>query len=408
MKRIWILSEHYFPDETATGHILARIGEGLADRYEVCAICAQPTYHRTRSKAPSQEFYRGVAIRRCGSTNLDRNVIWKRLIRDGMVSLSIFASSLFRIRRDDTVLVVTNPPLLPFLTRIAAWIRGAKVVLLVHDVYPEVAVASGVAQEDSLLVRTTRWANLKMYLSMHHIVVLGRDMRSRVLEKLGADPADEGLVTVIQNWADVDEIRPTDRRTNELLNELGLQEKFVLQYAGNMGYVHDVETIVAAAALLLDRSDIHFLFIGSGAKQAWLEQEIERQGLRNITQIGQQPRSEQETFLNACDVAIMALLPGMLGVSVPSRSYNILAAGKPILGVLDKKAEIALMIDEECVGWVTEPRDPEALSAVIREISRDVATVRTMQDHAREVADDKYTFDHALDKFMAVFVKVNG
>jgi glycosyltransferase involved in cell wall biosynthesis len=86
-----------------------------------------------------------------------------------------------------------------------------------------------------------------------------------------------------------------------------LLDKFVIQYPGNMGYVHDVETIIAAAAQLRDLSDVHILFIGSGAKQEWLEQEIERHGLENVTRIGQQPCSEQNIFLNACDVAIMAL-----------------------------------------------------------------------------------------------------
>ncbi len=123
----------------------------------------------------------------------------------------------------------------------------------------------------------------------------------------------------------------------------------------------------------------------------------------NITRIGQQPRSEQATFLNACDVAIMALLPGMLGVSVPSRSYNILAAGKPILGVLEAGAEIALVIEEEGIGWVVEPRNPQALAAAIRSISADPRKVSDMGVRARSVAENSYTASHALEKFRELF-----
>ena len=408
MRRIWILSEHYYPEETTTGHILAYIAEGLADEYEVRVITAQPTYHQRGLKAPAKEIHNRILINRCWSTNFDRNVIWKRLINLITISLSIFLASVFRIGKGDIVLVVTNPPLLPFLTRFAAWVRRAQLVLLVHDVYPEVIVASGIAQNESALVRLIRWANQKLYRSMDHIVVLGRDMKALTLLKLGGEGVDESSVSIIPNWADIDEIEPADRASNALLNELGLLDKFVIQYAGNMGYVHDIETVVAAAALLRDQPDVHFLFIGSGAKQAWLEGEIERHGLENVTRIGQQPRSEQNIFLNACDVSIMALLPGMLGVSVPSRSYNILAAGKPILGVLHSESEIALMIEEESIGWVVEPQNAAALVATIREISQERDVLPAIRERARAVAEDKYTANNALEKFRTVFAALTA
>ena len=227
-------------------------------------------------------------------------------------------------------------------------------------------------------------------------------------DELGGEGVDESSVSIIPNWADIDEIEPADRASNALLNELGLLDKFVIQYAGNMGYVHDIETVVAAAALLRDQPDVHFLFIGSGAKQGWLESEVERHGLENVTRIGQQPRSEQNIFLNACDVSIMALLPGMLGVAVPSRSYNILAAGKPILGVLHSESEIALMIEEESIGWVVEPQNAAALVATIREISQERDALLAIRERARAVAEDKYTANHALEKFRTVFAALTA
>jgi len=406
LKRIWILSEHYYPEDAATGHILAKIGEGLTDQYQVNVITAQPTYHHRGVKAPAHEVHEGVSIYRCRSTNFDRNVIWKRLINVVSISVSIFITALWRIGRGDAVLVVTNPPLLPFLTLLAARLRRARICLLVHDVYPEVVIASGVAGEDSTVVKLTRWANQKLYRAMDQIVVLGRDMKQLALEKMGSEAHATDIVSIIPNWADVDLVNPADRTANELLAELGLQDKFVIQYAGNMGYVHDVETIVAAAVVLRDNPRVHFLFIGSGAKQGWLEQEIEKHGLSNITKIGQQPRSEQNDFLNACDIAIMALLPGMLGVSVPSRSYNILAAGKPILAVLDSRAEIALVIDEEDVGWVVEPQNPEMLVKTILDISEHPDAAVTMGKVARSVAESKYTAGHALEKFRKIFAQL--
>jgi len=364
MQRIWILSEHYYPEETATGNILSRIAEGLTNEYEVQAICAQPNYHQKGAKAPKRELHNGVDIFRCWSTDFDRNVIWLRIINLLTISISIFFNTLFRVRSGDTILVVTNPPSLPLLTNLAAWIRRARVVLLVHDNSPENAIASGIAKEGTLTVKIIRWVMQKLYRSVDHIVVLGRDMVTLTLKKLDGVPREmyESKISIIPNWADVDKITPLPRTESKLLTELGLKDKFVIQYAGNMGFVHDVETIITAAVMLRDNSNVHFLFIGSGAKQKFLESEIELHGLTNVTIIGQQPRSEQNSFLNACDIAIMGLLPGMLGVAVPSRSYNILAAGKPILGVLQKESETALMIVEEDVGWCVEPQNPALLA----------------------------------------------
>ena len=168
---------------------------------------------------------------------------------------------------------------------------------------------------------------------------MGRDMNELFVQKTAG--LDVPIVT-IPNWADLETIRPTPRKENRLLMELGLMDKFVFLYAGNMGHPTDIETIVESVRRLAGNNDIHFLFIGAGVKRKWLESTVKKGSLTNITILDYRPWSEQIEFLNACDVGLIALVKGMWGTAMPSRTYNIMAAGKPVLALTEKGSELAV------------------------------------------------------------------
>jgi glycosyltransferase involved in cell wall biosynthesis len=236
------------------------------------------------------------------------------------------------------------------------------------------------------------------------VVILGRDMEQLVSRKLGGHA---GTVVSIPNWADTDIVSPGDRHANALLAELGLSTRWVVQYAGNMGRTHGLETLVDAAATLRTvAADVHFLLIGSGARMEWLRDAVSRsEGTNNITVLPSRPRSDQNNFLNACDVAVVSFRSGMSGVSVPSRMYNILAAGKPIIAVADDDSELALVVREERVGWVVPPGRGDLLAAAIVAARQEPEVLRAMSVRARRAAE-KYTLERAVDAYMAMVGEV--
>ena len=131
------------------------------------------------------------------------------------------------------MLVVTNPPLLPFLTVLAARIRGADSVLLVHDVYPDVMVATGMIRAGSIWERLGSRLNGWLYRTVDRVIVLGRDMAILAQRKMAR--ATWHRIEVIPVWADTDSIVPEPKSSNALLHELGTGDAFAVQYAGNMG-----------------------------------------------------------------------------------------------------------------------------------------------------------------------------
>ena len=397
--RVWIVSELYYPEESATGYLLTRIAEGLAPYYRVHVLCAQPTYDARGIRAPIVECHQQVQIRRCVSTTLNKNFLLFRLLNVFTISVSIFFRGLITFRSDDVVLVVTNPPTLPFVTAAACRIRRSKYVLVIHDVFPEALTALGLARERSLLTRLMTWLNNTLYSHAQRVIVLGRDMRELVRRK---NLRNDHRIVIVPNWADVDIVRPQPREENQLLKELRLQTKFVLLYAGNIGLSHGIDNLFRAAVLLAGDDDFHFLFVGSGTKKRWLEQSVADRGLRNITILPNRPRSDQNNFLNACDAVLISYHSGMAGVSVPSRMYNVLAAGKPIIAVTDSHSELARVVQEEDVGWVVRPDQPEALTAAIVDAKLRRRSTAAWIQRARTAAEKKYTLTHTIDQYRAV------
>lgn len=263
--KVWVVSELYYPEETSTGYFLTGIAEGLAGQFPVNVLCSQPTYAKRGTRAPAVEQHNGVNIRRCFGTTLNKDVLAFRLINLLAISVSIFFNALLRIRKNDAVLVVTNPPLLPFAVNFACRLRGAECLLLIHDIYPEVLVAAEITNTASFITRAISRMNRRLYRSADRIIVLGRDMADLVQRKLGNH---DSKVVVIHNWADLDLVTPRSRADNALLNSLKIKDKFVLQYMGNMGRTHGLETLGEAALKLAGGENIHFLFIGSGAKKS--------------------------------------------------------------------------------------------------------------------------------------------
>ena len=394
--RVWIVSELYFPETTSTGHFLTGIAEGLAARYDVNVICSQPTYSARGTRAPVSEIKAGVNIFRAYSPLLDKNVLVFRLLNLFFFSWSVFWCLLWRLRSTDVVIVVTNPPTLPYVVAVACFARRAKCVLLVHDVYPEVLIATGVIRDGSIWASLLKRLSRKLYESMSAVVVIGGDMERLVR---GILDGHDQRIELIPNWADLEEIQPRSRAGNRLLQTLGITDEFVVQYSGNMGRTHGLEYILSAASTLTDKTKIKFLMIGEGARRDWLTAQVTQLRLANVVVLPLQDRKYLCDSLNSADLSIISFLPGMSGISVPSRMYNIFAAGKPVIAVTEEDSELAAVVRRERIGWVVSPRNPELLSKVIQEASENKQQLADMGKRARLVAESTYSLQKVLEKY---------
>jgi len=394
---IFVVSELYYPEEISTGYIMTKICEGLADNFPVKVITCKPNYSE-KLEALGTEVRNNVLIERLNIPFLDKNRYISRAIRTLWVTVALSLKTMKQVKRGDTVFIVTNPAPLLLVMCIYCKIIRAKLIVLVHDVFPENLLVINLLNNKSLIYKLAKYTFDALYKKCDHIIVIGRDMAEVFNRKIGNHCPP---ISIITNWADTNEVFPEDRSENKIISEYNLKDKFIVQFAGNIGRVQGIEDIVDVAQQL-QNENIHFIIIGCGAKKSFLLNEITSRSISNITVLDALPRNTQNLFLNACDVALVSLASGMAGLGVPSKTYNILASGKPIIAIVEPHSEIALMVKEENIGWVVTPGDLDTLAATILE-AKCSSNHKEMGMRSRTVAENNYSLDIIIHKYKELF-----
>ena len=394
-KKIWIITELYYPTLNSTGYYMTEIAEYLAkNNQDVNVLCSNLTYNTNLVTTIKSEVRNKVRINRVLLKQIDKNNFIFRILRLTNASIKLFIKSLLLISRKDRVLIVTNPAFLILLMQMLKLIKGIKYDLLVHDIFPENLVAIKKMKSSSLIYKLIKFLFDFSYSKAENCIVIGRDMEKIVKEKIG----DKSNITLIPNWAEVDKIFPVNKNDTNMINLLNLQGKFIFQFAGNLGHAQGLKNILDAISLIKNE-DLHFLFIGSGAMESEIKLAAKNSLLENISLIGFQDRSNQNDFLNACDVALITLSDGMLGLGVPSKAYNIMAAGKPILIIADNASEISMCVKEYNLGWIVEPNNPKLLSDTFEMIYKDFSSGKVNIENSRVVAEKYFAKDIILSQY---------
>jgi glycosyltransferase involved in cell wall biosynthesis len=396
-KKIWIVSEYYYPVKSSTGYYITEIAEFLSKKkHNVHVICTDAKYNENDElEFLNHELINGVLIYRVSSPSHNKNNFYSRTYKFFSSSLKMFFKLLLLVKRNDKILVVTNPAFLILLMPILKWLKSINYNILVHDIFPENLAAIGKINKKSLLYRFLKMFYDFAYSKAEMCIVVGRDMKDVIAGKIGKS----ANIVVIPNWSDTSEVKPLPKLSTKLIEKIDKKDKFIFQFAGNLGHLQGLENIISAIKSVKNKN-IHFLFIGSGALEELIQEFIKTNELNNVTLLGFQNRNEQNDFLNACDVAIVTLNDGMYGLGVPSKAYNIMACGKPLLVVADVNSEISLCVKEHNIGWVVNPSNPLLLSYEFERIYNEFVLNGwdTVCD-ARKVALKYFSKDIILNKY---------
>jgi glycosyltransferase involved in cell wall biosynthesis len=282
-----------------------------------------------------------------------------------------------------------------------------KLVALVQDIYPDVAVALGTFKERGLAARALDALNRLVMRKADRVIVLGDCMRERVCAKVGTGATTR--MDVIHNWADGDKIAPLAAGERNLFAEAhGLADRFVVLFSGNLGRVNDFSTVLEAARALRERTDILFLFVGEGARGEEIRDFARRESLANVRMLPYQPRASLRHSLAAGDAHLVTLAEGLAGLSVPSKTYGIFAAGRPVLFVGDPVSDVARLVAEHGCGAVVAAGDGARLAGIIVEWATDRERVRRMGEEARSLFARRFDRRHAVNAYLESFAKCLG
>jgi colanic acid biosynthesis glycosyl transferase WcaI len=402
VKTIWVISELYYPEETSTGYFLTRIAEALTSVGSVKIISGLPTYSEIDEKVFHKESRNGTVINRMWSTRFPKDFLLGRILNQFTFTASSFFFFLFSARKNDHVLIVTNPPLLSLFIGLAAKFKRLSSTLLVHDVYPDVLIASGYLRRDCWQRRLLDVIFNFAFGLFDNVIVLGRDMAVRVRKKFGKNSP---IMHIVPNWGDTQEVQPLARGSNPFAQAHRLVNKTVIQFSGNLGRTHDIELVMRTAERLTTENDIVFLFVGYGGKSNVVGERQKDNPLPNVMLLPRQNRDMLGPMLACADATVIAFIDQMLGVSVPSRMYNVMAAGTPIIAIADSKSELSLVTAENDCGWVLPVGDEDALERLIRDIHSKAGKIRARRKglNGRQAVEALFSKDVILAHYQSIF-----
>ncbi|MFN2490210.1 MAG: glycosyltransferase family 4 protein [Actinomycetota bacterium] len=375
--RLVVVTPHFAPDVAPTGAVVTRIVEELALRaHRIEVITALPWYrdHRVErdftGKLVRHEDTPWGRITRINPFPAgDKRDIVRRAAAFG--GFSVLAGLLgARGTAADGVLAVSPPLTLGPAGWAAARSRRAPFVFNVQDVFPDVAIELGVLQHP-LVIALARRLERASYERADAVTVLSEDLRDNVADKVSR-PAK---VRVIPNFVDTRRITPVER-DNAYRREHGLEGRFVVMYAGNVGLSQSLDLLLTSAAVLRDETDVTFVINGQGAGRADLERRA--RGLLNVRFVDMQPAERLPELLAAADVHVVPLKRGLARSSVPSKTLSILAAGRPLVASVDRGSEVALLCERSHAGIAVPPDDPEAFTKALRRLIEGPEEARRM------------------------------
>jgi glycosyltransferase involved in cell wall biosynthesis len=266
-------------------------------------------------------------------------------------------------------------------------------VYVIHDIHPDVLLATNWIFLPGPIVRTWNLLNHVMLEAASTVVVLGEGMKQLLVAEKGV--AAE-RVHVIPLWAEP-ELQPADR-DEDLREELGVGEDGLLVLStGNLGVMHSLEPVVEGARRL-DGRPVHFVFVASGVRlDHW---RARFQGLANVSFMPYQTDESFRRLVAACDAGLVPLSPGMERFAVPSRAYTFLSAGRALLTVMDPQADVARLVSDGRCGFNATDGEALAVWAELSLASR--SELEASGRHAREVYEARFTREAVLDQYIAL------
>jgi glycosyltransferase involved in cell wall biosynthesis len=401
--RVFFVNRYFYPDESATAQLLADLAFGLAATgAEVHVVCSRQLYTDEAAALPARETIGGVHVHRLWTTRFGRNRLLGRAIDYASFYLTAARFLLMRLRRRDVVVAKTDPPLISVFAALAARLRRAVLVNWLQDVFPEVASALGANPLPAALDRLLRRMRNASLRQAAVNVVLGERMR----DTIAAQGVPAAQIEVIENWADTAALSVLSPAHSALRASLGLHDRFVVGYSGNLGRAHEYQTLLGAAVRLRNDASIAFLVTGGGVGMDALHVAARERGLQNIRFLPYQPRARLGDSLAAADVHLVSLLPGLEGLVMPSKFYGILAAGRPVFFIGDSDGEIARVLRVHPCGMVIAPGASGDLVKAIHGLQAAAKERESMAEIARRLAVGRYSAAAAQRRWSALLARV--
>ena len=405
--RLIVLCPHFEPDMAPTGVVMTRIVHELAARgHELHVVTSLPWYRKHQVETGWAGALWRVEKTTWGSisrvqpfagqtkSNLVRRAVGFILFSYFVGLRALFAGGFWR--RADGVLAMSPPLTLGLIGWHTKLFRGGKLVFNIQDVFPDAAVETG-AISNQRVIAAASWLERVSYRRSDSVVLLSDDLANNVQRKL--DQKFHKRIRVIPNFVDTQAIVPMSRLTN-YRRELGVDESLVVMYAGNVGFSQSLELMIEAARVL---PNVIFVINGEGSARKSLE--AKAHALSNVKFGDYQDASRLSEVLATGDLHVVPLRRGLGSVSVPSKTYSILAAGRPICAAIDLDTEVPRILAAANAGVCVEPDNQAAFGSAIAAMISDRKSLEEMGASGRKWVEGHASPQSIAQRYEALYMR---
>jgi colanic acid biosynthesis glycosyl transferase WcaI len=380
--QVLVINQFFWPDTAATAQLLTDVVRGIDPTlHAVTVLCGTADYGAVNVDSPPP-----VKIMRSQGLAFSRGKIG-RLISYA----SFFAGAAVRGvwgPKPALVLTLTTPPLISLVGTLLKRLRGSRHFIWEMDLYPDIAVELNVMKPRSVVTRLVCAVADFSRKSADGIITLGDDMKARLVARGIA----EDKILVAENWADGCEIVPAPFEDGPL----------VVHYSGTFGLAHEERTITEAMRQLRGDNRFRFVFAGGGARRKGLEELCRVEGISMVEFRPYATRAELGQSLAEGHVGLVTQIPESKGAVVPSKTYGIMAAGRPVLYIGPQGATPARVIEGHGCGWRVEPGDTAGLVRLLERLERDRNLLREAGGRARRAFEKYYDKAIGVERILSI------
>ena len=403
--KITVLAGYFEPEQSADTHLNADIANGLAAKgHDVTVVVPFPT--RGVSKERQQEIFKTpnssekYSLIRVGKPETYSQGFVLKALRLIGKTCQIYQAA--RKIDTDVYFVVSTPPFLGYAA--ARLAKKNKVVYKLQDVFPDSLMHSKNIGERNLLIKLLRKFEHKVYDRVSRIIAISDDVKSTVLSR----GVSEEKVNVIYDWIDAEKCIPIPKTDNFLYDRFELDRSaFYVGYAGNIGLVQNVDTIVDAANILKKSCpEIVFLIIGDGACLDAVQKKAKELGTDNVRFFPMQPAENVPYVYSLSDIGLVSLKKGVSKCALPSKTWSVMACGRPVICEIDSDCCLCRIVENNNCGYSVEPCDSALIAAKIEELYHNRELVSSLGANARNYIENNLTNAMAIERYDCVLSAV--
>ena len=301
-------------------------------------------------------------------------------------------------RSCDVMFIYSTPPIQGALAALVKKVRHIPLIYNLQDIFPDSLVGTGLAKRGGLLWKVGRVIENFTYRNADKIIVISQDFKKNIMAK----GVPEEKIVVIYNWVDEEAVVDIPREKNVLFDRYGLdRNKFYVTYNGNIGLTQNMDMLMEVAKALEPNEDIQFVLVGNGAYLEQVKQIIKDRNLVNVTLLPFQPYEEISHVFSLGDVSLVISKPGVGANSVPSKTWSIMSASRPVLANFDEN-ELKTIIEENSCGIFTKAGDKVGFTDAIMKLYNDRELCKKMGANGRKFVMDNLTKEVGTQKYVDV------